>query len=105
MENIKEKIKYDKKSLMNLFCNCAKDYVEEIDINEMEEVLNQALYHFEKETSQPIESFKNAPREIKVQIFQILLKHFIIGLKNKHLFDDTIFKSIEKDLESIADKF
>jgi len=98
---------YDLINLKNFIFNCTKNYVEEIDPIQIDEVFNKALFNFEREVSVPFESFVKVPVEdsLKIQMVEILLKHFIIELKNKRIFDDDAFKLIVNEIESLHKQF
>ncbi|MHA1897116.1 MAG: hypothetical protein ACTSU2_06955 [Promethearchaeota archaeon] len=79
-------------------------YVEpQIKDEKIEPIVKKALNNFEKEMKKPYSDFEDSPENIKVQIFQVLLKHYILGLMNDKELKNENLKEITKRIEDLKD--
>lgn len=97
-----DKLVTQRGELLEMFSKVTKDVKPEVEERDLEPVLDHALNNFKREMNQPFEEFDDTPDNMKAHIFQILLKHFIIGMKNEKLFRDENLSDISKQLENLA---
>ncbi len=94
--------KFVKEDLLNMFSNAVKPDISKEDI---EPILNNAITNFQKEMHKSIESYEtNTPVDVKAEIFNILLKHFTMCMRNEKIFmEDKNLPEITKRLESLLE--
>lgn len=89
--------------LLEMFSKVTKNVKPEVEEKDLEPILDIALDNFNREMQKPLEEFDDTPDNMKAHIFQILIKHFVIGMKNERLFRDENLSEISKQLEKLAE--
>lgn len=75
----------DKKELLELICNITKKINPDIKPSDIEPILNNAIFNFQREMKMEYDDLVNLPDDIKGQMFQILIKHLVINMQNDPL--------------------
>jgi hypothetical protein len=97
--------KFVKEDLLNMFSDAARSVKPDISKEDIEPILNRAINNFQTEMHKPIESFEyNTPGDVKAEIFNILLKHFTMCMRNEKIFmEDSNLPEITKRFESLLE--
>lgn len=96
--------KFVKEDLLNMFSDAARSVKPDISKEDIEPILNRAFNNFQTEMRKPIENFVNTPSDVKAEIFNILLKHFTMCMRNEKIFmEDSNLPEITKRLESLLE--
>ena len=85
-----------------MFSRVTRSVSPDIEKDDVRPVLDKALNNFNREMRQPIEDFENSPAELKAQIFNILIKHFVMGMMNERVFMDKNISEISKQIEKLV---
>lgn len=95
--------KFVREDLLNMFSDAARSVKPDISKEDIEPILDNAINNFQKEMRKPIESYEyNTPVDVKAEIFNILLKHFTMCMRNEKIFmEDQNLPEITKRLESL----
>lgn len=75
----------DKKALLELICNITKKVNPDIKPSDIEPILNNAIFNFQREMKMDYDDLVKLPDDIKGQMFQILIKHLVINMQNDPL--------------------
>lgn len=88
-----------------MFANTARSVKPDISKEDIEPILNNAITNFQKEMHKSIESYEtDTPGDVKAEIFNILLKHFTMCMRNEKIFmEDKNLPEITKRLESLLE--
>ncbi|MBD3352329.1 MAG: hypothetical protein GF364_12655 [Candidatus Lokiarchaeota archaeon] len=85
------KIITERQGLLDLLHNIVQEYQPNVKPEDLAPVLDRALTNFQREMNKPFYEFRDTDEDIKIRIFQILLKHIIIELKNEPTFRNADF--------------
>ena len=96
--------KFVREDLLNMFSDAARSVKPDISKEDILPILNRAISNFQTEMRKPIESYEYSPGDVKAEIFNILLKHFTMCMRNEKIFmEDRNLPEITKRLESLLE--
>ena len=97
--------KFVREDLLNMFSDAARSVKPDISKEDILPILNRAINNFQTEMRKPIESYDhNTPVDVKAEIFNILLKHFTMCMRNEKIFmEDQNLPEITKRFESLLE--
>ena len=97
--------KFVREDLLNMFSDAARSVKPDISKEDILPILNRAINNFQTEMRKPIESYENdTPVDVKAEIFNILLKHFTMCMRNEKIFmEDRNLPEITKRFESLLE--
>ena len=98
--------KFVREDLLKMFSDAARSVKPDISKEDIKPILNRAINNFQTEMRSPLESYnqENTPGDVKAEIFNILLKHFTMCMRNEKIFmEDRNLPEITKRLESLLE--
>lgn len=89
----------NKEELLDIICKIINKVNPDVKTSNIEPILNNAIFNFQREMKMDYEDLVNLPDDIKGQMFQILIKHLVISMQNDPIIMEESAGEVTKLIE------